>query len=206
MNREKSFELVLTAAFAAIIIIMAFIPFLGYIPLGIINATIIHIPVIIGSIILGPKKGALLGVVFGCTSLWKNTFMPNPTSFVFSPFVTVGGYGGNIWSVVICFGPRILIGVVSYFVYKRMVTYRKGKKRSVYFAAGVAGSLTNTFLVMNLIFFCFAKQYAAASNWAATGVYAAIMSIIVTSGIPEAIVAGILTSAIVPALLKVKKN
>ena len=46
MRNTKTAELVLTALFAAIIIIMAFTP-LGYIPLVVINATIIHIPVIL---------------------------------------------------------------------------------------------------------------------------------------------------------------
>lgn len=206
MNRERNFKMVLTAAFIAIIIIMAFVPFLGYIPLGFINATIIHIPVIIGSILLGPKNGAFLGFVFGCTSLWKNTFMPNLTSFVFSPFVKVGDYGGNIWSLIICFVPRILIGFFAYYVYKRMISINKDRKSIAYFISGVVGSLTNTLLVMNLIYFCFANQYASARNWEATGVYASIMSIIVTSGIPEAIIAGILTAAIVPVLIKVSKN
>ena len=86
----KTRSLVMTAVIAAIIVIMAFVPFLGYIPLGFMNAATLHIPVIIGAILLGPKYGAFLGLTFGLTSLWKNTSMPNPTSFVFSPFVTMG--------------------------------------------------------------------------------------------------------------------
>ena len=72
MKNEKTYELVLTALFTAIIVIMAFTP-LGYIPLVVINATIIHIPVILGALFLGPKKGAFLGFVFGLTSLINNT-------------------------------------------------------------------------------------------------------------------------------------
>ena len=70
-ERKYLSELVLTGLFAAIIIIMAFTP-LGYIPLGVINATIIQIPVIIGALFCGPKKGALLGFLFGLTSFLKN--------------------------------------------------------------------------------------------------------------------------------------
>ena len=66
---EKTRNMVVTAVFMAIIIIMAFVPFLGYIPLGFMNATIIHIPVIVGAILLGPKSGAFLGLVFGLTSV-----------------------------------------------------------------------------------------------------------------------------------------
>ena len=65
MNRMKSNEKVLgmvqLAFFSAIIIIMALVPFLGYIPLGVTRATIIHIPVIIGAIVLGPKRGGVSG-------------------------------------------------------------------------------------------------------------------------------------------------
>ena len=61
----------LAGIFTAIIIAMSVVPFLGYIPLGFMNATIIHVPVIIGAIILGPKYGAYLGLVFGVTSLVK---------------------------------------------------------------------------------------------------------------------------------------
>ena len=76
MRNQKTMELVLTSIFSAIIVIMAFTP-LGYIPLVVINATIIHIPVIIGSLFCGPKKGAFLGFVFGLTSFIKNTIMPS---------------------------------------------------------------------------------------------------------------------------------
>ena len=65
----KTKDMVVVALFAAIIIVMACVPFLGYIPLGVINATIIHVPVIIASVVLGPRKGAFLGGVFGLTSL-----------------------------------------------------------------------------------------------------------------------------------------
>ena len=63
MRNNKTAELVLTALFAAIIIIMAFTP-LGYIPLVVINATIIHIPVILGALFCGPKKGGFLGFLW----------------------------------------------------------------------------------------------------------------------------------------------
>lgn len=201
---EKTRNLVMTAAITAIIIIMAFVPFLGYIPLGFMNATIIHIPVIIGAILLGPKAGAYLGLVFGLTSLWKNTFMPNPTSFVFSPFVTIGGYSGNFKSLIICLVPRILIGLVAYLVYRAVSS--DGKRQNLaLICAGVAGSMTNTLLVMNMIYFFFGKSYAAASSAVLDGFYKVIMGVICMQGVPEAIVAGILTLAITRVLLKIKQ-
>lgn len=203
MSKQKTSDMVLTALFTAIIIIMAFVPYLGYINLVIIKATLIHVPVIIGSVILGPKKGGFLGFVFGCTSLINNTFNPSLLSFAFSPFYSVGDIGGNFWSIVICFVPRILVGVVPYFVYKGVRRLCKGKSGSDWLAlplAGIAGAFTNTLLVMNLIYFCFNEQFAAAKQITLDAVYGAILAIIAANGIPEAIVAAVLTTAVCKAL------
>ena len=209
MNIEnKTRNLVLAAVFVAVIIIMSFTPF-GYIPLGFMNATIIHVPVIIGAIILGPKYGGFLGLVFGLTSLWKNTYMPLPTSFVFSPFIKIGEFGGNFWSLVICLVPRILVGIVAYYVYRgvlKAVGKRRGYQTVALAVAGVAGALTNTLLVMNLIYVCFGDEYGSAAKGITEGIYAVILGIICMNGIPEAIVAGILTVAVTQALFKVMKG
>lgn len=205
MSSKKTFQMVLTALFTAIIIIMAFVPYLGYINLVVIKATLIHVPVIIGSIVLGPKKGGFLGFVFGCTSLINNTFNPALLSFAFSPFYSIGGIGGNFFSIVICFVPRILLGIVPYFVYKGIKKLCKKKPNSDWIAlpiAGVAGAATNTLLVMNLIYICFSNEFAAAKNIALDAVYGAILAIIAANGIPEAIVAAVFTTAIGKVLLK----
>ena len=117
-GRSQTLGMVQVALFAALIIIMAFTPFLGYIPLGFTRATIIHVPVIIGSILLGPKKGAVLGGIFGLTSFINNTMNPTVTSFVFTPFYSLGEMQGGIGSIIICFVPRILVGIIPYFVFK----------------------------------------------------------------------------------------
>ena len=199
----KTRNLVLTAVIAAIIIMMAFVPYVGYINLVVIKATLIHVPVIIGSVILGPKKGAFLGFVFGLTSLINNTFNPSLLSFAFSPFYS----GGNLWSLVICFLPRILVGIVPYFIYRGIMKAGRGKRTAEYVAlpaAGVVGALVNTFFVMNLIYFCFAAQFAAAKEVAMSAVYDGILAIIIANGIPEAIVAAVLTLAIGKVLLHFK--
>lgn len=132
MKNEKTYELVLTALFTAIIVIMAFTP-LGYIPLVVINATIIHIPVILGALFLGPKKGAFLGFVFGLTSFINNTFKAATASaFVFSPVLAynVIGVSGIFKSLYICFVPRILVGVIPYFIYLLIRKAVKGEQKA----------------------------------------------------------------------------
>lgn len=204
-SRSRTLGMVQTALFAALIIILAFTPFLGYIPLGFTRATIIHIPVIIGSLILGPKKGACLGFVFGLTSLINNTINPTVTSFVFSPFYSLGEVKGGIGSVIICFVPRILVGVVPFLVYRALHRLSKKSEAGNLFAlglAGMSGALTNTLLVMNMIFLFFKDAYANANGVAADAVYTFILSIIGINGVPEAIVAAILVALVVKALQK----
>lgn len=143
MKNEKTYELVLTALFTAIIVIMAFTP-LGYIPLVVINATIIHIPVILGALFLGPKKGAFLGFVFGLTSFINNTFKAATASaFVFSPVLAynVVGVSGIFKSLYICFVPRILVGVVPYFVYILIRKALKSEQKSARIVVNAAASL-----------------------------------------------------------------
>lgn len=205
MKKNKTRELVQVALLVAIIVLMAVTPFLGYIPLGFTKATLIHIPVIIGSIILGPLWGAFLGFVFGMTSLLNATFNPTVTSFVFSPFITIGGYGGNFFSLIICFVPRMLIGVVPYYVHKA-IQKASGKDGLALICAGVAGSMTNTILVMGMIYIFFGASYAAAQNMSITALNVAILSVVGINGIPEAIVAGIITTVVCKALLKVMRH
>lgn len=204
-SNAKVLGLVQLAFFSAIIIVMALVPSLGYIPLGVTRATIIHIPVIIGSVMLGPKKGAFLGALFGLTSLLANTFSPTVTSFVFSPFYSIGDAHGNGWSLVICFLPRILTGIVPFYVFRGIRALMKGHENAEtlpLIAAGLAGSLTNTILVMNMIFLFFRDSYAGARGVTAEALYGVILGVIGINGVPEAIVAAILTLAVGKALLR----
>ena len=163
------------------------------------------------SLMLGPKRGAALGFVFGLTSFINNTINPSVTSFVFTPFYSLGEYSGGFGSILICFLPRILVGVVPYYVY-RLVTKIAGKWEKKGTAAGLAlaglsGSLTNTLLVMHMILLFFGHDYAMASE--ITGnVYLAILAVIGINGVPEAIVAAVIVMLIGKVLMntKVMKN
>ncbi len=204
MRDNKTKEFVILTFFTALIILMAFTPFIGYIPLVFTKATTIHIPVIIGSIILGPKKGAFLGFIFGLTSFVNNSFIsPTVTSFVFTPIYSLGDFNTNWLSLVICFVPRILVGVVPYYVYKLI---HKESETIALLVSGIAGSLTNTLLVMNMIYLFFGESYAMAKEAAFEGFYSVILAVIGTNGVPEAIVAAILVCAITKALKKADKS
>lgn len=212
MNRisDKTLGLVQTALLGAIIFILAFTPSLGYIPLGVVNATIIHVPVIIGSLILGPKRGAVLGFLFGLSSMILATTSPALTSFLFSPFLSAGiSPLGPLWSLIICFIPRILVGVVPYYVYhaiKKALHNKKGSDATGLLVSGIAGSMTNTLLVMGLIYVLFGHAYADAIGISYNALFAAILSVIAVNGVLEAIVAAVLAGAIVKALRYVTRR
>lgn len=266
MRNTKTAALVLTALFAAIIVIMAYTP-LGYIPLGIINATIIQIPVILGSLFCGPKKGGFLGFIFGLTSFLKNTLTPATASaFVFSPVLasSVIGPSGIFKSAFICFVPRILVGVVPYFVYIGVRKLIQGNSSKVWasvlnviiglflFAgvrafvlrsypeqtvmaiviavvtalviavvlevvslkisgasvsfvySAIAGAMTNTLLVMFGIFFLYKEAYAEAIGKEASEVLSVITGVISFNGVIEAIVSGIIVTALGLVLVRMK--
>ena len=205
MRNEKVKKLAILSMFVAIILLFAFTP-IGFIRLGFINATILHIPVIIGGILLGPKYGAALGFLFGLTSLINNTMAPNPTSFVFSPFVPIiGTESGSPLALIVCFIPRILVGITPYYVYKGLSKLFKNTEKVVsYSIAGAIGSLTNTLLVLHLIYFLFMDSFAYAARMDA--VYSVVLGIIATNGIPEAIAATIVTAAICIPVRLVQKS
>lgn len=195
--RSSTKQLVYTALFSAIILILNFTP-IGYIQLPIIKATIIHVPVIIGAILLGPKIGAGLGFVFGLTSLYNNTFVPTVLSFAFSPFIPLPGTNRGSWvSLIITFLPRTLVGILPYYTCRLLNTLLNGRNKTLSFGiSAIVGSMTNTILVMHLIYFLFRNAYGEAYALSINAVYRTILTIIFTNGIPEAILAVIITVAV----------
>ena len=190
-----------TALFMAIIILLSVTP-LGYISLGVINATTIQMPVIIGAVLFGWKKGAFLGGVFGITSLIKNTIQPNVTSFVFSPFVPVfGEESGSFFAIIISLLPRIMIGVIAALVFA-LLSKTKIRTEIKAAAAGFFGSLTNTVLVMGGIYAFFGESYSAAKEIAYEALLATVSATITGAGITEAVVSAVVSAAVCTALIK----
>ncbi len=192
------------ALLTAVMLIMAFTP-LGYIPLPFMNATTMHIPVILGACLLGPKMGGVLGGLFGVTSVIKATLQPNITSFVFTPFYSFNEqFHGTGWSFVVAILPRVLIGVVAGWVF--LALWRAIGKRGIALAvAGFAGAMMNTVGVMTLIYIFFGAQYAAAAGHNSEVLLGVIVGIIGINGVPEALIAAVLTCAIGKALSSTQK-
>ena len=85
MNKQTK-NISFLSLFIAIELLMIVIPFLGYIPVGPLRATTLHIPVLIAGIVLGKKQGMILGLIFGMSSIIINTIQPTLLADHFSAY------------------------------------------------------------------------------------------------------------------------
>ncbi|WP_078431603.1 ECF transporter S component [Metabacillus halosaccharovorans] len=191
MNKNnKTFRMVLLGMLSAIIIIQTTIPFLGYIPIGPLSLTIIQVTVIIAAIVLGTKEGAIVGGIWGIITFIRAFIAPTS---VIAPIV----FTNPLVSVL----PRILIGVVAAYVFHRILNGKLNEtvRMSV---AGVLGSLTNTVLVLGFIYLFYREPYANFLELDMEQLLPALMTIVATNGITEAILSGVLAPIISKPLLK----
>ena len=170
---------------------------LGSLPIGPIVATLAMLPVIITAILMGTVPGAIMGFFAGLFSFIVWTFMPpNPIiAFAFTPFYSLGKVSGNMWSLVICFVPRILVGVVTGLLYTWLRPLLRSSHKSdwlAYTVSGFLGSMANTILVLFGIYLFFGETYATAIGSAYQLLFGLIGLTLLTNGLPEAILGAVI--------------
>ena len=227
----------------AIVIMLGLTP-LGFIPLGVLTITSLHIPVIIAGILEGPVIGGFVGLIFGLFSIFNAMTRPGPISFVFYnplisvlPRILIGVVTGLVyralknknndklrsfmnvfWSVIV-----LVLTYVSYKAFKTDVDtvnkvfsivflliactmlYLSVKNKKANFAIAVSsfmGTLTNSGLVLSLIYIIYAQRYAEAIGISPNLAKNAIFSAFITNAIPEAMVAILIASAVVSSFSK----
>ena len=176
--------------------IFCFTP-LGSIPIGPIVATTAMIPVIISSLTFGEKIGMILGFAFGLFSFiyWTFILPAWPTAFLFTPFAESAGYKGNFGSVIICFVPRILIGITPIAISR---IFNKSILGDV--LGAIIGSLTNTILVITFIYLFFGNENPVIAG---KGLIAVLAATVVANGLPEAIICAIVCPVVARVLRKI---
>lgn len=120
-------DIVIAGVLGAVAILLG-VTRLGYIPVPTAagNATIMHIPAIIGGIMQGPIVGLIVGAIFGISS-----FLNATVPLFKDPLVAIL--------------PRLFIGVVAWLVYVGL----RGKSEYLGVAlAAFIGTLANTVLVL----------------------------------------------------------
>lgn len=123
-------SIVITGILAAISILLG-LTRIGYIPVPNLSgeATIMHVPVIIGAVLEGPVVGTLVGVIFGITSMLHG--------------------GGTIFAdPLVSVVPRLFIGVAAYYSYAAM---RGSNEYAALIVSSIVGTLTNTILVVGML-------------------------------------------------------
>ncbi|EHR33998.1 ECF transporter S component [Helcococcus kunzii] len=185
-------DLTILGIMTAIIIVMVAVPGLGYIPIGIMNATIVHIPVIILAIVKGPKLGALLGLVFGITSILNAILRPVITSYIFmNPLVAVL--------------PRVLIGLGTGYIFIALDKMIKNKGVSIGISAAI-GSMINTIGVLSLVFILYGRDFLEKTGRSSQTIVGALFTIAGTQGVVEMIVSVVISIPIAYALLRTYKR
>jgi len=194
-NMSSTRKLVILGVMLAVTIISVYTVL---IPVGSVSATISHIPTIVVGIILGPVYGLIMGASFGLVTLFRALTSPlSPLDPLFiNPLISVL--------------PRMLIGVTSYYAYVgvRHIFGKKTVGQTVSSAvAGVIGSLTNTVFVLGMLYIVYAQEIMKRIELAdKAAVKTVIWGVVTTNGIIEAIIAGIITTAIVSAYYVVYRN
>ncbi len=182
MNAKEIFttrRIVITGAMGSISIILG-ITHLGFIPWFAGAAlTVMHVPVIIGAVLEGPVVGLIIGFIFGIFSLIQAAVAPTGPADVWfvNPLVSVF--------------PRLLIGPGAWLVYNAV---SKWNRYVAVAAAGIAGSLINTLVVLGML------GILGFLPWAIIG------SIIVANGFAEAGAAAVLSTAVVAAWLGIERK
>lgn len=126
----------------ALEIVLAFSS-LGYIVIPPISVTSVHIPVLLCAMLFGPVEGAVSGLVFGLTSMWKASVTATAYSdIIFSPFLS----GSPIKSILLSIGARMVFGVVAGGLFSLAKRVRRPRTGAVMLTA-VVSSVIHSMLV-----------------------------------------------------------
>ena len=162
------------AVFIAIILMMR-VTGLSRIPVGPLVMTLTMVPIAIGAMLLGPLGGAVLGMVFGFTSLYDAMIGASAmTGFFFqlSPLHTV----------LLCVGTRTLVGAATGWLFKLFKGLDK-KRIWCYFAGGLAAPLLNTVLFMGYIVLFFYQTDFVQKTAAKIGAVNPLMFVVLLVGV-----------------------
>jgi uncharacterized membrane protein len=194
-NRRRIVEITTTGLFVAIIVTMTFVPNLGYITINYLSITTLHIPVIIGSAILGPLGGFILGLTWGITSLIYSLSRPEGVIFM-NPMISVL--------------PRVVVGLVVGYLSVWPIFKLSAKNSVSRFLAiphvhdvglAILGTLTNTVLVLSAI-----ALFSSTILWPFNQTFSKIIAVILSlNGSVELVSAIILVPIVLNALRRIRK-
>lgn len=195
MKKTSVSRLTLTALFVALILLFGLTP-IGLIPLGFINVTILCVPVVVGTLLMGLKTGLVLGGCFGAVSALSAFGIWGTPSSLAAALVAAS----PVLALIMCFLPRLLVPVTTYFVYRLFAGGKRHSGRAVPVAAAV-GSLTNTVFYLGLMLLFYVIMGINSEK-----VLALIGGTGLIAGTAEAVVAAVISTPVLAALWKIQKH
>ncbi len=196
MKKLSTKSMVQLALMIGIVIVMGMTP-LGFIRIPPVSVTMLHLPVIVGSIVMGPACGAVLGFTFGCVSMWNAIVNPLPLpsiSWMLSPFAS----GYPLQTFILCFAPRIFLGILPALLIKLFDRKKKNGRIAIGASAGLS-AIVHTCTFLGLInMFPLEEVKIPLSD--------IIKTVISLNGSLEFVAAIIIASAICKPLIKYTKN
>ena len=189
MNKKTDvFQLTILSMLLAILIAQTFIPMLGYIPLGPIDVTIVHITVILAAVLFGKKTGLIIGLAWGLLSMLRAYMQPTPFNVVFlNPLISVV--------------PRLIVGWISAVVF--IFLSEKISDKISYAITAAIGTFANTFFVLGGIYLFASEAYAKALGIQESVLLGALGTIVATNGVIEIIASVIILPLVALPLKKV---
>lgn len=189
MKKDELVRMTTAAFLLALILLFGLTP-LGMWDFGVVYITLLCIPVVIGTLTLGPGWGFILAVAFGTVSF--ATGMRAPSGLV-TPILQAS----PLWVIVLCFVPRMIIPFTTWFTFKA-VFMKKEDCKLVSIPAAV-GSLTNTILYLGFILILYWIV-----GYHDEKILATLGTIVLAGGLPEAFVSAIIVPAVYIALKRAK--
>ena len=186
------------ALMSAIIIVMAMTP-LGYLRTPFLSITLLTIPVAVGAIVLGPKKGAFLGGIFGATSFAQALSGAGMTAILLQT--------NPLGVLFLCFVPRILEGFLCGLIAK--ILRKTRYKKAAFYIAGVSCPVLNTILFMGTVITLFFQTdyiQTLVSSLGATNPMGFVIALVGIQGVIEALVCGVVSGTVSMTLAKALKR
>lgn len=192
MRRNKTiYFMSLYALFIAIMSILAFVPYVGFITIGPISLTIMHIPVIIFAYLCGWKHGWAFGLVFGVLSLCRSLVPPH------------GILDGYFVNPLISVLPRVVYGLLLGVFFDLIKLLKSRKVRiPVIVVCAVILTLLHSVMVLGMLGII-NFDAVSADLGESVGFWAMVGTTLLTSTLPECAVAGLVSTPIIYALIPV---
>jgi len=128
-----------------------------------------------------------MGFFAGLFSFIVWTAMP-PTpimAFVFTPFASIGDVHGNFWSILICFAPRIGVGVVAaglFILFRKIMNPDDTRALPKYLIGAVVSSAIITAIVFIITYIIYTIALKATFEGAVAWIFVGVIFVVLSLG------------------------